>query len=146
MLEIGDPPADLGDAVARVSQGHDDVVVNLGQCGSMSCVAQHTLPVGIADHAIGARRVFFQPGEQGGPEVEADARIVVHDPDDLVLPVHDARGAVGGITFGGDAFVPVVVGGCRVLRLDGLEPGILARRLVEMAVNADVSFRRRRLL
>ena len=53
--------------------------------------------------------------------------------------VGDARGAVGGVTLGGDALVPVVIGGGGVLDLDGFEPGIFAGRLVEVAVDADVA-------
>ncbi len=124
-----------------IGQRHDDVVVDLGHCRAVSIVAQHALPVGIADHAIGAGRIFFQPGEQGRPEVEADARVVVHDADDLVLAIDDARGAVGRIAFRGDPFVPVVVGRGRILGLDRFEPGVFSRRLIKMAVNADVAFR-----
>ena len=80
-----------------------------------------------------------EPAEQRGAEVEAHARVVVHDADDLVLLVGDARGAVGGVALGGDALVPVVIGRGGVLDLDGLEPGVLARRLVEVAVDADVA-------
>ena len=57
--------------------------------------------------------------------------------DDLVLVVHDAGGAVGGVALGADALVPVVIGSGGVLRLDRFEPGILARRLVKMPMNAD---------
>ena len=51
----------------------------------------------------------------------------------------NAGGAVGGVALGGDALVPVVIGGGGVLDFDGFEPGILARRLVEVAVDADVA-------
>src|SRR5579859_565499 len=111
MLEVRDAPADLCDAVAGVGQGHDDVVVDLGHGRSVAVIPQHALAVGIADHAIGAGRVFFQPGKQGGTEVEADARVVVHDADDLVVTVHDPGGAVRGVALRGDALIPVVIGG-----------------------------------
>ena len=52
----------------------------------------------------------------------------------------DARGAVGGVALGADALVPVVIGRGRILGLDGLEPGIFARGLIEMPMNADVAF------
>src|ERR1700742_2081462 len=114
MLEVGDAPANLGNAVAGVGQGHDDVVVDLGHGGSVAVVAQHALAVGVADHAIRAGRVLFQPGKQSGTEVEADARVVVHDTDDLVVTVHDPRAAVRGVTLRGDALVPVVIRGSGV--------------------------------
>ncbi len=141
MLEVGNAPADLRHPVARIGQGHDDVVVDLGHGRAMAAIAQHALPVGIADHAIGARRIFFQPGEQGRPEVEADARVVVHDADDLVLAIDDARGAIGRIAFRRDALVPIVVGCRRIFGLHRFEPGVFSRRLIKMAVNAEVAFR-----
>ena len=140
MLKIGNAPTDLRNPVPGVGERHDDMVVDLGQCGTVAVVTQHALPVRIANHAIGAGRIFFQPGEQGRPEVEADARVIVHDADDLVVAIHDARRAVGRIAFRSDAFVPVVVRGGGVLSLYGFEPGVFSRRLVEMPVNADIAF------
>jgi len=55
------------------------------------------------------------------------------------LFVLDAGGAVGGVALGGDALVPVVVGGGGVLDLDGFEPGVFARGLVEVSVDAEVA-------
>ena len=91
----------------------------------------------VEDHAIGAGRVLPEPAQQGGAEVEAHARVVVDDADDLVFVVDDAGGAVGGVALGADALVPVVIGGGGVLGLDRLQPWILARRLVKVAMNAD---------
>ena len=112
----------------------------------MPAVAQHALPVGITDHAIGAGRIFFQPGEQGRPEVEADARIVVHDADDLVLAIDNARGAIGRVAFRRDALIPVVVGCRRILGLHRFEPGVFPRRLIKMTVDAEVTLRGRELI
>ena len=136
-FEVGDAPADLGEGVAAAGQRHDDVVVDLGDGGAMAAVALRAELVGVEDHAIGARGFVLEPAEQGGAEVEAHPRVVVHDADDLVLLVGDAGGAVGGVTLGGDAVVPVVIGRGGVLGFDGLEPGVLARRLVEVTVDAD---------
>ncbi len=137
VLEVGDAPADLGEGVALVGERHDDVVVDLGHGGAVAAVALRAGLVGVEDHAVGAGGFVVQPAEEGGAEVEAHPRVVVHDADDLVLLVGDAGGAVGGVALGGDAVVPVVVGGGGVLDLDGFEPGVLARRLVEVAVDAD---------
>jgi hypothetical protein len=93
--------------------------------------------VGVDDHAVGAGGLVMEPAEEGGAEVKAHPRIVVHDADDLVLLVGDAGGAVGGVALGGDAVVPVVVGRGGVLDLYCFEPGVFAGRLVEVAVNAD---------
>ena len=137
MFEVGDAPADLGEGVAAAGERHDDVVVDLGEGGAVAAVALRAGLVGVEDHLVGAGSLVGEPAEQGGAEVEAHARIVVDDAHDLVLAVGDARGAVGGVALGGDAVVPVVVGRGGVLHLDGLEPGVLARRLVEVAVDAD---------
>ena len=56
------------------------------------------------------------------------------------LLVENARDRIGRVAFRGDAFVPVVIGRRRILQLDRFEPGIFPRRLVEVAVNANVAF------
>jgi hypothetical protein len=137
--EVGDAPADLGDAVLLVGEGQDDVVVDLGHGGAVAGEALSTEPVRVEDAAVDARGVFFKPGEEGGTEVEADAGVVVDDADDLLALVEHAAGAVGGVALGGDALVPVMEGSGGVLGLDGFEPGIFARRLVEVAVDAEVA-------
>ena len=139
VFEVGDAPADLGDGVAAAGERHDDVVVDLGERGAVAAVTLGAGAVGVEDHAIGARGFVGDPLEQGGAEVEAHAGVVVDDADDFVLAVGDAGGAVGGVALGGDAVVPVVIGRGGVLDFDGFEPGILARRLVEVAMHADVA-------
>ena len=143
VFEVGDAPADLGEGVAGAGERHDDVVVDLGDGGSVAAVAGGAEAVGFEDHVVGAGGLVVQPGEQGGAEVEAHPGVVVEDADDLVFDVLDARGAVGGVALGGDAVVPVVVGRGGVLDLDGFEPWIFAGRLVEVAVDADVAVLRR---
>ena len=127
--------------VAAAGERHDDVVVDLRDGRAVAAVALGAGAVGVEDHAIGAGRFVGEPLQQRGAEIEAHARVVVDDADDLVLAVGDARGAVGGVALGGDALVPVVVGRGGVLHFDGFEPGILAGRLVEVAVDADVMLR-----
>ncbi len=142
-LVVGDAPADLRDAVARAGQRQNHVVVDLRHGRAVAAIALAAAALAVEDHAIGARRVLLEPAEQRGAEVEADARVVVDDAHDLVFVVDDARGAVGRVALGADALVPVVVGSGRVLRLHRLQPGILARRLVKVAVNADKTLTRR---
>jgi hypothetical protein len=143
MLEVGDSPADLGEGVAPVGQRHDHVVVDLSDGGAVSAVTLGAGVVGVEDHAVGSGRVVEEPTEQGGAEVVAHTGVVVDDADDLVELVGDAGGSVGGVTLGGDAVVPVVIGGGGVLDLDGFEPGVLAGWLVEVPVNADEARRSR---
>ena len=137
MLEVGDAPADLGEGVARVGERHDEVVVDLGEGGAVSAVALGADFVGVEDHAVGAGGFVLEPTEEGGAEVVAHPGIVVHDADDFVFLIGDAGGPVGGVALGGDAVVPVVIGGGGVLDFDGFEPGVFAGGLVEVAVDAD---------
>jgi hypothetical protein len=106
----------------------------------VAAVAPAAALFAVQNHAVSAGRVLHQPAQQRGAEVEADARVVVHDARDLVLVIDDARRAVGGVALRADALVPVMVGRGSVLRLDRLQPGILARRLIKVTVNADKSF------
>ncbi len=106
----------------------------------MAAIGFAAAQLAIQNHAVGAVGVVLEPAQQRGAKVEADARVVIDDADDLVLRVHNARCAVWRIALGADALVPVVIRRGRVLRLHGLEPRVLAGRLVEVTVNADVAF------
>src|SRR5262249_5306577 len=61
--------------------------------------------------------------------------IVVDDPFDVAMTVHDPRMAVGTVAFGVDAFVPVMMGRGAFLPIDRAGPRIFPRRLVEMPMN-----------
>ncbi len=137
---VGNAPANLGDAIALAGQRHDDVVVDLRHRRAVAAVVPAAAPFAVENHPVGARRIFLEPAQERGAEVEADARVVVHDARDLVLDVLHARRSVGGIALGADAFVPVVIRSSRVLRLHRLQPGILPRRLIEMSMNTDETF------
>src|SRR5207249_2542767 len=94
------------------------------------------------DLAVDLGRLALEPGEERGPDVERDLLEVVDDVEDAVVVVHPARGRVGRVALRRDALVPVVERRRRVLDLDGLEPRILARRLVEVSVDGDEAARR----
>jgi hypothetical protein len=53
--------------------------------------------------------------------------------------IEEARPAVGRIALARDPLVPIVIRSRRVLNFDSLEPGILTRRLIEVAVDTDVA-------
>jgi hypothetical protein len=109
MLEVGDAPADLRDAVTPVRERHDDVVVDLRHGRSVTAEALLAVRIGVENHAINAPRVDLKPGKKRWAEVEAHAAVVVDDADDAVVRIHDAGGAVGRVAFGGYALVPVVI-------------------------------------
>src|SRR5262249_36066376 len=81
------------------------------------------------------------PGQEGRAEVEAHPGVVVEQIDDLTATVDQAGAPVGSVALAGDALVPVVVGMGGVLNLDRLQPRILAWRLIEVPMNADVARR-----
>src|SRR3569833_4414987 len=102
-LIVGDAPAMLRDLVALIGERHDDVVVDLRDGGAVAAVQPPAAPFTVEDHAVGAGRIFYQPAHQRRTEVEAHARIVVDDPDDLLLAVHGTGRAVGRIALGTDS-------------------------------------------
>ena len=139
VLEVADSPEDLGVFVPRVSEREDHVVVGLGHGGAVAGEASLALGVGGDDLLVHVWGFVLEPFEERGPEVVADASVVVSDLADPALFVKDARAGVGAVALGGDALVPVVVGMSGILELDGFEPGVLAGGLVEVAVDADVA-------
>src|SRR5690348_17036456 len=85
-------------------------------------------------------RVVLHPGEEGWPKIEADAGVVVNDFYDVAFAVEDAGGRIGRITLGGNALVPVMVGIRGILDFHRFQPGVFPRRLIKVAVDAEISF------
>ncbi len=139
VLEIANAPADLRDPIARVGQRQDHMVVTLCDGGAVSGKTFAAFEVGFPYAAICVRSTFLHPGEKRWTKVEADVLVVIGDLFDPASRVQNSRGGVRGVTLRGNALVPIVVRICRFLCLDCLEPGILARRLIKMSVNADVA-------
>jgi hypothetical protein len=83
--------------------------------------------------------VSFHPRQQRGAKVEADLRIVVDYIYDAFIRSQDTRNRVRAITLCGDSFVPVMIRISRILKLDFFKPGILARWLIKVTVNANVA-------
>jgi hypothetical protein len=83
--------------------------------------------------------VFFQPRKQGGSKVETYVLIVA---DRLPQPsplVENSSVRIGRIALFSYPRVPVMKGVSGFLSLDRVQPGILSRRLIEVAMNANVS-------
>jgi hypothetical protein len=53
--------------------------------------------------------------------------------------VDEARSAVRPVAFARDALIPVMEGSSGVLNLNRLQPGILPRRLIKMAVDTNIA-------
>ena len=132
-------PEHLGLLVARAGQGQDHVIVDLGQRVAVPPPPLLAEAVGLDDALQHLGGGLGHPVQERRAEVEADPGIVVQEIDDPPLAVEQPGPGVGGVAFVGDPLVPVVERGGRVLDLDDAEPGVLARGLVEVAVDADVS-------
>src|SRR5437762_7558593 len=135
--EVLDAPPDLRHLVAAERQRHDHMVVDLGDGVAVAAPRGRARPVRRDDLGVDVGPVAVEPGQECGTRVERDLFEVVDDVEDAILAVHAPRGRVGRVALGGDPLVPVVERRCRVLHLDGFEPGVLAGRLVEVAVDDD---------
>ena len=94
-------------------------------------------PVGVEDRAVGLRRRALHPLEQRRSEVEADPLVQVHDPRDPPARSRQARRGHRAVALLLDPLVPVMRRRRGRLGLDLVEPGILARRLIEVPVDDD---------
>jgi len=139
-LKIGDAPPDLGVLVPLIGQRHDDVVITLGQGAAVATEAGHAVAVGLLQPLIGSGVVGFQPTQERRPHVPADAGVVVGNSADAVGRVEYTGFRIRGVALLVDALVPVMIRCGAFLYLDGFQPGVLPRWLVEMAVDADVLF------
>src|SRR5262249_9171535 len=129
-------PENLRALVAGTRERQDGVVVGLGDGIAMAAVATLAFTIAVEDALVGVGCAVFHPREQGGAKVEADAGVIVDDLANVPVGIENARGAVRQVALSGNALVPVVIGGGGVLRLNCFQPGIFARRLVKMTMNA----------
>src|ERR1019366_8229039 len=97
-------------AIAAAGQWQNHVVINPRHGRTVAAIALSAAGLAVEGLAVGAGCVLLEPAEHGVAEVEADARVVVCDADDLVFDIDDASRAVGGVGLRADALVPVVVG------------------------------------
>ncbi len=143
--EIRDAPAHLRAPVPCVGERQDGVRVALRDGVPLSPRLGAAL-VRLDDAGVDLGPGPLQPGQQGRAEVERQVKVVVDDVEDPVLRPLEAGGAIGAVALRGDATVPVVEWLGAVLDLDGLDPRVLAGRLVEMAVKAEQSARHAAIL
>ena len=136
VLEVAPAPDHLGAHVARRREGQDRVPPGL-RPGVAVARARTALGVGAADRRHHLRRPGSEPGEQRRAEVEARPRVGVHHRAESTGGIEDARRHVRRVALGRDARVPVAVGRRRRLRLHHPEPRVLARGLVEVAVQGE---------
>src|SRR5882762_2893556 len=87
------------------------------------------------DRGICVRMFVLEPTQQGRSEIEADVRVVVHNSFPACRRISYADAGIWLVTLGINTLVPVVKRCGAGLDFNNTGPGILAGRLVEMAVN-----------
>jgi hypothetical protein len=134
--ELGEPPAHLGRLVAAAEEREDGVVVRVRE---RPPVAQAALrgAVGGEHRGVGRRPLAGQPREERRGHVEARQRERVDDAADPPVGVVHPPRRQDAVALALDARGEVVVGARRDVARDVAEPGVLARRLVEVQVDDD---------
>ena len=94
--------------------------------------------VGRDDALIGLDGVVLEPRHERWSDVERQPLVVVDDGDDAVVVVDDAGEPVGPVGLGCDPLVPVVERAGRRLPRHLLGPGVLAGRLIEVAMDDEL--------
>ena len=59
--------------------------------------------------SVEMRDLSFDPRDERRTEIKADLGVVIHNVDDFLFAVQNTAGGVGGVTFGGDSLVPIMV-------------------------------------
>ena len=86
---------------------------------------------------VDLRGLLLQPGQEGGTEIKTDPGEVIDNINDTFICIENPGCRIRCIAFSGDPFVPVMIRVCRILYLDFLKPGILAWRLIKVAMYTD---------
>jgi hypothetical protein len=113
------------------------VVVTLSDSVAVALMIANALSVGRKDTGIGIGVGAFEPIEQGWAEIETDARVIVDDPLNASPIVGYAGERIGPVTLSVYSLVPVMKGARAPFAVEGAGPRILARRLIEVAVDDD---------
>src|SRR5262249_41319498 len=101
------------------------------------------LPIGLEDRSVDTGSVQLEPGEKRRPEIEAHPPVVARQLADSASADLPPGRRVGRVAFGSDPRVPVSKRSGGGLRLDDPRPGVLARRLIEVTVDAEKPAQRR---
>ena len=136
--EILNGPQHFQGFVQFRGQRHDGMMIDLGQSVAVSPAVQ-ALGVRRQNAGIGFGRVPLHPGQERRPEIEAHPGVAVDHLPDQALTVQSACHAEGRVALPGDARIPVVVRRGPAFGQDILDPGIEARGLVKVAVDAQKS-------
>src|SRR5574337_314803 len=120
-----------------MGQRQDRVNVWVGQGIAVAAAPDHAVPIAL-DHAAGGLwGLTFEPAEERRSDIEAHTGIVIDQADDSAFVVQEPGPPVRGVALRSNPLVPVVGRGGGRLPLNLIRPGVLARRLIEMAVDDD---------
>jgi hypothetical protein len=78
---------------------------------------------------------LFQPGKECRTEIETEGGVIVVNIEDPAVAIDHPSVGIGTITFKGNSLIPIVKRMGALFGFNGFEPGILAGRLVEVAMN-----------
>ncbi len=128
-------PANLRVLIAITRQGQNNVVVDLGNGITMAIESLGAHTVSCQNALIHLNIMLLNPSHEGWPDIKAQVFVVVDDINHPPLVIKDAGKGIGTVALRQNTLVPVGKG-CRTwLRLNRIEVGIFAGRLIKMAVN-----------
>src|ERR1051325_9532867 len=135
VTKIGDTPTHLSAPVAFVTQRQDRVVVSVGDGVAMAVMLEHALRVGGQNAFISLPMISLEPRKQGWSKIKTDLRIVVYYSRVAGFRINYPDRAVRLVTFGVDALVPIMKRQRARFSIHLAGPGVLAWRLIKMAVD-----------
>ena len=115
-------------------------MVSLGDRVAVAAVVLRAAAIGLDDAPQREGIVFGEPAQQRRPHVEGEVFVVVHHRHDVVRVVGDAAEGIGPVALVVDPRVPVVEWSRALLARNAPGPGVLPRRLIEMAVENESTF------
>ena len=107
------------------------MTISLSDRVSMASSRCYTFTIGSYDRVIGSLLFFSEPGKECRTKVEAYVSVIV---DDRSFGTNMGEG-VGTVALTMNSLVPIVIRSRAGLIVDNSGPGVLTRRLIEMAVN-----------
>src|SRR6185503_20264902 len=106
ITKIGHTPTHLRGLIALVTERQDRMIIGLRNGIAVSTVPGGAQSIGRDDAFISLRMMLQQPGKQRWSKVKTDMLVVI---DDLLYTARNNPGvAIRLVTFGVDAFVPIV--------------------------------------
>ena len=136
ITKVSQSPANLCAEIAFVAERQNRVTVGLRNRVAVPGLRDDALAIGGDDPVVSTAVMLVEPAQQRRTEIETDVFVIVESARFAVWKRHN-YGAVRAITFGMDAFVPIVKWRGGRLFFNYSRPRIFAWGLVEMSVNDE---------